>query len=326
MPLRLSGQKSPTIFYITPDYDKPSWGIGILYHHVDMLRAEGFDAVIVHNKAPFRLDWLDLDVPIRYLDQGIHPRRRDILVVPEITAGRGGLLKLRCRRFVFVQNSYLMLTKLDTFSRYDTLGYERAMTIMPHIQQIIKVQYGLPAAIIPPFVAPYFFIAPENLHHDFRRRQIVIYPKPGSQDDYDILSKVLKHHLESVPGWELVELSGYSHRETAALLQESMFFVSLNTREAFNTSVPEAMAAGCIPVCYEAFGGQDNLRDGENAYVFPNNYIYPLIEKLLDLIDHYDSIQDELARMRENAFETASHYTWDNTREALLAFFKAEIR
>jgi hypothetical protein len=326
MPLRLPGQKTPTIFYVAPDYDQPSWGIGILYHHVEMLRAGGFDAVIVHNKAPFRLDWLNLNVPIRYLDQGIHPRRRDIIVVPEISAGRRGLLKMSCRRFVFVQNSYLMLTKLDAFSRYDTLGYERAMTIMPHIQQIIETRYSLPAAIIPPFVAPYFFIAPEGLHHESRRRQIVIYPKPGSQGDYDILGKLLKHHLESVPDWELVELSGYSHRETAALLQESMFFVSLNTCEAFNTSVPEAMAAGCIPICYEAFGGQDYLRDGKNAFVFPNNHIYPLIEKLLGLIDHYDSIQGELVRLRENAFETASHYTQDNTRAALLAFFEAATR
>jgi len=30
--------------------------------------------------------------------------------------------------------------------------------------------------------------------------------------------------------------------------------------------------------------------------------------------------------MRENAFETASHYTQGNTREALLAFFEAAIR
>jgi len=322
VPLR----KTPTVFYIAPDYDKPSWGIGILYHHVDMLRAGGFDALIVHNKAPFRLEWLDMDVPIRYLDQGIRPRKRDIIVVPEISAGRHGLLKMRCRHFVFVQGSYLMLAKLDAFSRYDTLGYERAMTIMPHIQRIIEKHYGLPAAIIPPFVAPYFFIAPGDLHHQSRRRQIVIYPKPGSQDDHDILGKLLKHHLESLPGWELVELSGYSHRETAALLQESSFFVSLNTREAFNTSVPEAMAAGCIPICYEAFGGQDYLRDGENACVFPNNYIYPLIEKLLELIDQYDTIQDDLIRMRENAFETASHYTQGNTREALLAFFEAAIR
>jgi glycosyltransferase involved in cell wall biosynthesis len=200
------------------------------------------------------------------------------------------------------------------------------MTIMPHIQQIIEAHYGLPAAIIPPFVAPYFFIAPGDLHHESRRRQIVIYPKPGSQDDHDILSKVLTRHLESTPGWELAEMSGHSHRETAALLQESTFFVSLNTREAFNTSVPEAMAAGCIPICYEAFGGQDILRDGENTFVFPNNYIYPLIDKLLDLIDHHDSIQDDLIRMRENAFETASRYTRDNTQASLLAFFKAAIK
>ena len=35
-------------------------------------------------------------------------------------------------------------------------------------------------------------------------------------------------------------------------MQTSLFLVNVNSLEAFNTTVPEAMAAGCIPVCYEA--------------------------------------------------------------------------
>ena len=85
------------------------------------------------------------------------------------------------------------------------------------------------------------------------------------------------------------------------------------------------MAAGCIPVCYEAYGGRDFLRDGDNAYVFPNNYIYPLINKLFELMENYDTIQDELSIIRSNAQETASYYTEERMEKELISFYKSVL-
>ena len=106
-------------------------------------------------------------------------------------------------------------------------------------------------------------------------------------------------------------------------MQTSAFFINVNSLEGFNTTVPEAMAAGCIPICYDAFGGRDFLRDGHNAYVFPNHYAYPLLDKLFDLMDRYDQMQEELARMRMHAYATACQYTADHTEQALLTFYRS---
>ena len=59
---------TPKIYYHVPDWDQPSWGIATLYHHVEILNRHGFDATILHRNPGFKCSWLDLDVPIRYLN------------------------------------------------------------------------------------------------------------------------------------------------------------------------------------------------------------------------------------------------------------------
>lgn len=314
----------PRVFYLAPDWDQPSWGLALLYEHVAMLRQHDIDAAIVHLKRPFKLSWIDLDVPVRYLDSRLfRPRRRDLLVVPEILAGRGSVLRHKCRKIVFAQGSFLLLARLDGAQDYAELGYEGAITILPHLQRIIERYFGVEATLVPPYVAPYFFV-PDDDETQNRQRQIVHFPKAGSQD-HDILVKILRRELRRHPQWQLVELSGLEHRQVAKAMRQAAFFCNVNCREAFNTTVPEAMAAGCIPVCFEAFGGRDYLRDGDNAYVFPNNHVYPLIDKLLELVASYDARQEELTRVRVGAMATARRYTRERTEAALLAFFRETL-
>jgi hypothetical protein len=76
-------RRPPIIYYLAPDYDTPSWGIGLLQTRVPYAK-NGINASILHNKSPFRLSWIESDVPVTYLDSpSFRPRRRAILVVPE---------------------------------------------------------------------------------------------------------------------------------------------------------------------------------------------------------------------------------------------------
>lgn len=78
-----------------------------------------------------------------------------------------------------------------------------------------------------------------------------------------------------------------THKEVAVEMQKSAFFISLNTFEALNTSIVEAMAAGCIVFCYEGFGARDYLADRVNAFSFKNNEAYELVETFCNQIDNY---------------------------------------
>lgn len=327
---RTSERASSRVFYYTPDHNVPSWGIGMLYTHVRLLRSSGIEAFVLHERYPFRPRWLNMNVPRLYLNQrSFQPRSEDVLVVPEVVAsGRRSrpqitsqLAKIQCRRVVFVQASSLILAGLGKDKNFRELGYESAMAVMPHIQVILKHHFDTPSAVVPPCIAPYFFQDDSALVETRRKRQIVLCPKVNCED-YPAVAQFLHSRLQAF-NWRLVEARDKTHREVARIMQESAFHVSVNCQESFNATVPEAMAAGCIPICYEAFGGRDFLENGRNAYVFPNHHMYPLLERTLDLVSGYDRQQRQLSRTRRAGRATARRFSDRQTQRALLSYFRS---
>lgn len=315
------------IHYLVPDYDRPSWGTALLYEHVAILLELGFDARVIHHRAPFRLSWVDREVPIVHLDTLDEvPGEDDVLVVPETLAAEAAGLDWLCRRWVFVQGSFLILAGLGDAHRYPELGYEHALAVLPHAAGIVERHFGLVPEVVPPFVAPYFF-TPDDEEQP-RSRTILLTVKPEYRavgfPDYEIFTALVCRRLEDRAegaGWRLEELSGLRHAEIAERMADASFLVNLNSHEAFNSTVPEAMAAGCVPLCYDAFGGFDFLADGENAFVFPNHHVYPLVETLFELLGPSPERRAELRRMRRAGRATARRFTREATREALERVF-----
>jgi hypothetical protein len=327
---------SPRLFYLVPDYHQPSWGIALLYEHVRLLRDLGFDARVVHHRAPFRVDWHQCEVPIVHLDAlPDEPRSSDLLIVPEVIAGQAARLPFAWRRVVFVQGSFLVPGGLDGAAGYRALGYEHALAVLPHVAAIVSRHFGVEASVVPPFIAPYFFRDADTEARKSRERLVLLVMKPEYRrvgfPDFDILTHVTQSRFADVAsvaaasardGWRLLELDGsLSHAQVAELMGRAAFLVNLNTHEAFNTTVPEAMAAGCVPVCYDAFGGQDFLVDGRNAFVFPNHHVYPLAEKLLALTAGDPDDAAGVPAMRVEARSSVARYDEAATRIALEQVF-----
>lgn len=315
------------IHYLVPDYDRPSWGTALLYEHVAILLELGFDARVIHHRAPFRLSWVDLEVPIVHLDAlDDVPGDDDVLVVPETLAAEAAGLDWPCRRWVFVQGSFLILAGLGDAHRYPELGYEHALAVLPHAAGIVERHFGLVPEVVPPFVAPYFF-TPDEVAQE-RSRTILLSIKPDYRSvgfpDYRIFTDLVGRRLEegsAASGWRLEELAGLRHTEIAQRMASASFLVNLNSHEAFNSTVPEAMAAGCVPLCYDAFGGLDFLSDGENAFVFPNHHVFPLIDTLFELMSPSPEQEKTLRRMRRAARATARRFNREATRTALERVF-----
>jgi hypothetical protein len=320
---------APRILYLTPDYDRPSWGVGMIYEHVRLLCEGGFAARVLHRRAPFRIGWFAGRPPVVHLDtpEG-RPRPQDLLVVPEVLAAAEATSGWECRRGVFAQGAFLLLRGQREVRGWDELGYSFALAVLPHVADLVRRHLGLAATVVPPFVAPYFLRSADEVRAARRRRVVLLVVKDEYRDvgfpDYQIFTGLLRRHLErhAAEGWELRELVGLGHREVAAAMAEAAFLVNLNSHEAFNTTVPEAMAAGCLPLCYDAFGGQDYLVDGSNAFVFPNHHVYPLLERTIDLMARFAAGDGQVA-MRLAARETAAAFAPERTAAALTAVFSA---
>jgi glycosyltransferase involved in cell wall biosynthesis len=318
--------RGPRVYYLTPDYPVPSWGQGLLYEHVRLLREEGLDSWVLHERAPFRLPWLDSDVPVAYLDAGGPAAGpEDLLVVPETLVAKASRQRWPGRRGVFVQGSFLTLTEHAEAFRYPELGFEFALAVLPHVAEVVAKHFGIAAQVVPPFVAPYFFRSVESIRHHPRDPVVLLACKEAYRrvgfPDYDIFTKLMRRFCaEHGGGWRVEELAGKTHRQVAERMAESAFMVNLNSHEAFNSTVPEAMAAGCAVLCYEAVGGRDFLADGDNALVFGNHHVYALVERLQQLIRGGAGASD-LLQLRLGGRATAARFTEAGTRRALAEAF-----
>ncbi len=212
-----------------------------------------------------------------------------------------------------------------------SLGFEGAIGIMPHMIPIIEEFTRLKTYIVPPFVAEYFYKDGEI--HD-RHKTIIIFPK-FHQQDFGIVRRLVQEKVDDVnpsgltsifrTKWKLIVMRNKSHKEVAELMKTAAFFIATNTFESFNAAVVEAMAAGCISICYEGFGPKDYIKDEENAFVFANNEAYQLVRKVYDLIDNYEQHQDHLKLVRENGSRVARSYSYEATKEQLLYLFRNHL-
>ena len=310
------------VLYYVSDTNVPSWGIGMIYTHVRLLCANGIEAVVLHNRPGFRPAWMGFDAPRLYRrDATFRISPDDLLVVPEIHAAEQDALGLTGRRIVFVQASSYIAQGLGNAKGYRELGYRGAIAIMPHVREIVENHYGMESPVIPPCVAPYFF---GNGAKEVRKRQVVLCPKAWCRD-FPIVRQMLQSRAGAL-GWRVVELQDRPHRYVARIFRQAAIHVNVNCQESFNATVPEAMAAGCIPVCYEAFGGKDYLRDGENACVMPTHHAYPLVERTLELMASWDAEKRQLGRIRRGGQATARRYTEALTQKALVAYFRPLCR
>jgi glycosyltransferase involved in cell wall biosynthesis len=324
------------IYYFCPDHDVPSWGMGMLYYHVYFLTTNNIEACILHNKPPFKLSWLSLNIPVKYIQNNVKPIGKDIMVVPEYYAADKIVARYKCRKIVFVQNSFILFERI-TPSALNKLGYEAAFYYMPHLKKVLSRFFAGPLFETPAFIPGYYFKDPSALKT--RDRSIIIYPKTDNRD-YNIIEKLLEDEFpkpgivdklfkkeKATKNWDIIILKNLSHIQVAALMREAAFFVNLNTHEAFNSSVPEAMAAGCINFTYDAFGPTDFLEDNKNAFVFNNNHVYSLFERLQYYTEHYNEskVVNELNSMRKQAYKTANGYTTDMAETAIVNIFKELI-
>jgi hypothetical protein len=321
------------IIYLAPDSDKPSWGMGILYYHAYVLHKAGFDACIMHEKAGFTLSWLHLTLPLKYYSQQKdNLTADDILMVPEVMVGLQGLKEIPSRKILFVQNLFYLFESLPQKETHKSLGIKEALCIMPHMISVLTKYTGLDVFMVPPFIADYFYKENADLHK--RKKHILLYPKYQNLD-LAILSRLLQEHirdlnsnnnlltkiLHSKDQWKIIELKNKQHKEVASCMKEAAFFVCLNAFEAFNTSVPEAMAAGCINFCYEAVGPMDFLANGQNAFVFRNNDIYALCSAIIEQINCYEENERQLHFIRTEAYKIAAFYSYDNFVDAMKKVF-----
>lgn len=246
--------QSPNIYFLAPDYDRPSGGTMVLYRHIDILNAAGISALALHRRSGFRYSWFDNDT--RRVDLAeITLTPNDIVVFPETDVDLVEHLPKGVRYIIFNQNSHFTwrhgsaVSKAYAVNRPGFLGViavsEHNRMMLHHAfpdVRVARVHLGLDGQR---------FTAARSARH----RLITYMPRRG-RADVELVLHILKER-KSLDGWNIVPLDGLHHDQVAEELRKSSIFLASSYQEGFGLPAAEAMACGNYVIGYHGLAGRE---------------------------------------------------------------------
>lgn len=120
---------------------------------------------------------------------------------------------------------------------------------------------------------------------------------------------------------EFVSLSGLTHKEVMAQLQDSLIFLSFSSSEGFGLPPAEAMAVGCIVIGYSGVGG-DEFFTPDLGFPVAGDDITLFVRTVRDVLRQYALDPAPLDGLRRRASESIrSRYSETRFRESVLRVF-----
>ena len=132
---------------------------------------------------------------------------------------------------------------------------------------------------------------------------------------FDLVGGGAGHHRDLFAPYEkYVNFRGrLSGDEVVEAFNSADVFIFPSMGDGFGLVILEAMSAGLPVICSSNCAGRDIVRDGENGFVIPPGDADSLVERLVWLDTHRES----LAQMGESARVTAQTYTWGRYEQAI---------
>jgi glycosyltransferase involved in cell wall biosynthesis len=258
------------IYALVPDTDAPFGGVKQLYRHVDVLNRNGLPAAVLHNQPGFRCTWFANDTRI------VHPGEvaigpEDFVVVPEVWGPKLARLWPGVRKVIFNQNAY------QTFRGYSSDPDDRTTPYRdPEVVATIVVSEDSRAYLEYAFPGHRVFrvrcgIDPAVFGFSAAKRpQIAFMPRKHAEDLRQLIN--LLKFRGALEGVRLVPIQRLRESEVAAILKESLLFLSVVYHEGFPLPPAEAMSCGCVVVGFPGLGGRESFRP-EFSYPVPQGDI-----------------------------------------------------
>ena len=257
----------PTVYFCSPDINRPSGGIRVAYRHVDILNSAGVRARILHARPGFRCTWFEHRTAIvSDHEEAIGPW--DVVVVSEVAAGLLRALPSGHRYVVFNQGPHLTWTVPGEAVRRYTYSSDLAMivTVSDHALEMLSYAApGVPVRRIHNSVDPAIFFPGEG----DRPRRISYMARRGGGDVEQILAML--ETRGALASWEVSALGNLSEGEVGEELRSTSIFLSVAHQEGFGLPAAEAMACGAYVVGFHGLGGREFFRPAFSSPVEQGN-------------------------------------------------------
>jgi glycosyltransferase involved in cell wall biosynthesis len=311
------------IFYVLADYPHPSGGTRRMYRHVHQLNRLGFDAVMVHQKRPFKSTWHGYDVPVTWLSE--HPvlGARDVVVCTESTPSLLRHLKdADCQRVVCALAWSPGYVKLNPGESWGDYGVKEVITPSPVIAEYVRWTMGLEVTIIGEYVDPGLYS-----HQPGEKSDSIAY-MPRKDPAGDILRGVYSARGAPFDRYAWVACNALAQADYARALRAARIYLPPSTMEGANVSVLEAMACGCLVVGYHGGGGRAFMRGGgpgQNCVLVENGDLPAFGPALEAVLRALARDPDAYAPVIASALATARPYQDEGLEARSLATFYSRL-
>jgi len=336
------------LFYLCPDYSSHAGGVRVIYRHVDLLRRNGYEAFVVHERRGFRDTWFENATPVlswssqrhslhnslplrasRYVRRSLSQvsgdpmplhlreppsldiRPTDVVVIPEVFGPRLAEVAPGIPKVVFVQNGY------EAFFGYPRVPQPGLAYRHPEIIAALAISDDTQRLV--QYTAPGLKChrvrwslnsTHYRLAHD-KASQIAFMPRKGADDARQVLTMLASRG--SLEGYRIRPIENLDEAGVAACLRESLIFLSLGAHEGLPLPPAEAMACGAIVVGYDGFGGREYLLP-DFAFPVPSGDRLAFAQTLERVLSLHKERPSEL---RDRAGQAASYVaeTYSPARE-----------
>lgn len=327
-------------YFFCPDFNKPSGGVGLLYDHVRILNELGFNAVVLHQKPGFKIDWLAEraeGVPIEYLQDGkLNLNMQDFFFIPEGFPNVMQMLQeqnVPAKKIVFCQNWYYILNALQPGQTWQSLGIGDCLSVSQSQTRYIQaIMPGMRCKNVVGSINPDVFFPPAS---DLDKKPIVtFYP---SRDGGTKSANVIKTFYLLFPHFKWIQfrqLGGLSTEDYAAALRESAFYVHFDEYSSWGTAPIEAWRSRTLVAGWDGFGGVEYMRpvvvnkaanpalSQGNMWLAPNGDIIKLALQIGNMIETW--ITNEVSeQIYKNMAAACELYTPEAERDSILAAHNA---
>jgi glycosyltransferase involved in cell wall biosynthesis len=312
--------KEKTIYFLAPDYDKPSGGNRVIYQHVDILNAAGISSAVVHQRRGFRYSWFANTTRIQSVAEAALSSR-DLLVVPEMDVDLVRRLNSNIRVVVFNQNSHLTWKRHNSSAIYDAANVRAVIVVSQHNQDMIN--FAFPRAI----TFRVNLSLDEKLFHPpdvAAERKITYMPRRGADDAHQVLEMLRPR--TALRDWEVVAIDGVSHDEVGEHLRKSRIFLAFTYQEGFGLPAAEAMACGNYVIGVHGYGGGEFFRPSFCSTIAPGDVLN--FAKALEAALEADARDPEWCRARglEASRFVRTEYSFEREKRDVTQIYSSLIQ
>jgi hypothetical protein len=311
----------PRLYFLCPDKPAPTGGIRMIYRQVDLLNRNGFPAFVLHQQPGFRIGWFEHNTPVVY-PRDVKFSADTLLVLPEVCMPRLFQATAGVPKVIFNQNCYNSFLGWEADEQRIEIPYR-----LPDVRGAIVVsddsrdylQHAFPQLKI---FRLHYSINPQLYHAgETKKPQIALMPRKNADDVAQVVN-LLK--FRGVLGeFQITPIHDLSESAAAAVLRQSLFFLSFGHPEGFGLPAAEAMACACLTVGYHGMGGKEFFRP-EFSFPIETGDVLTFARTVESLLNQYRADPTALDEKRRQAAQfIASHYPPEQEERDVVTIWRA---